>query len=275
MEDLAKQRIVIAGAGSAGIGVARVLVQAMIEKGCDSVTAKNCVYIVDNNGLLDTRKSSEMSPEQRFFARDIDGGMPLNDVVKKYRPTILLGMTGVGGLFTEEIVKEMAKHCERPAIFPLSNPTIKAECTAVQAFHWTEGRCIFASGSPFDPVTIDTDKVYYPTQCNNMYIFPGLGLGATLCKAKRVTDNMLYVAAEALANFVTDEELEQGKIFPPLSKIRDVSRKVAVAVIEQAMKEGQAASLNDVRPEDLETYVHNKMYYPEYVPLVEKRVLTI
>jgi malate dehydrogenase (oxaloacetate-decarboxylating)(NADP+) len=274
VNDLGNQRIVIAGAGSAGIGVAQVLMQAMMEQGRTAEEAKDCFYVVDATGLLGVEQNDSLSQEQKKFTREVDGGMPLDEVVKKYKPTMLLGMTGVGGLFKEDIVREMAAHCERPILFPLSNPTIKAECTAEQAFEWTNGKCIFASGSPFDPVTIG-DKTFYPTQCNNMYIFPGLGLGATICGAKRVTDKMLYVAAEALANFVSDEELEVGKVFPPLASIRDVSRTVAVAVIEQAMKEGQAAKLAGKNIEDLDSYVHSKMYDPVYVPLVEKREITI
>jgi malate dehydrogenase (oxaloacetate-decarboxylating)(NADP+) len=137
-----------------------------------------------------------LNPEQHVFAREEDNGISLLDVIKKYKPTMLLGVTTVGGLFTEELVREMARHVDRPIIFPLSNPTTKAECTAEQAFEWTDGRCIFASGSPFDPVEMDDGRVFSTSQCNNMYIFPGLGLGATLCGAKTVTDRMLYVAAK-------------------------------------------------------------------------------
>ena len=274
VHDLGKQRIVIAGAGSAGIGVAQVLMQAMIEQGRTPEEAKDCFFVVDATGLLGVENNDNLSHEQREFTRTEDGGMPLDEVVKKYKPTMLLGMTGVGGLFKEEIIREMAANCERPVLFPLSNPTIKAECTAEQAFEWTNGKCIFASGSPFDPVSID-GKTFHPTQCNNMYIFPGLGLGATLCGAERVSDKMLYVAAEALANFVTDEDLVAGKVFPPLSQIRDVSRRVAVAVIQQAMEEGQASKLNGKDIDDLEAFVERKMYDPVYVPLVEKKEVTI
>jgi malate dehydrogenase (oxaloacetate-decarboxylating)(NADP+) len=274
VNDLGKQRIVIAGAGSAGIGVAQVLMQAMIEQGRTPEEAKDCFFVVDASGLLGVEDDDKLSPEQRDFTRSEDGGMPLHEVVKKYKPTMLLGMTGVGGLFKEEIIRDMAANCERPVIFPLSNPTIKAECTAEQAFEWTDGKCIFASGSPFDPVEID-DKTFYPTQCNNMYIFPGLGLGATLAGAKRVSDKMLYVAAESLANFVTDEDLKVGKVFPPLSSIRDVSRNVAVEVIKQAMEEGQARRLVGKEIPDLEAYVQRKMYDPVYVPIVEKREVSI
>lgn len=273
--DLGNQKIVIAGAGSAGIGVAQVLMQAMIEQGRTPEEAKDCFFIVDAGGLLGKEQSASLSSEQEVFAREVDGGMPLDEVVKKYKATMLLGMTGVGGLFKENMIRNMAKNCERPVIFPLSNPTIKAECTADQAFEWTDGKCIFASGSPFDPVTMGEEKVFYPTQCNNMYIFPGLGLGASLAGAKTVSDKMLYVAAEALANFVTDDELEEGKVFPALNKIRDVSRSVAVAVIDQAIAEGQATKIDSSKIDDLEAFVNKKMYDPVYVPLVEKREVTI
>jgi malate dehydrogenase (oxaloacetate-decarboxylating)(NADP+) len=151
--------------------------------------------------LLGKERLSSLNPEQQEFVRDEDDKLSLLNVVKKYQPTILLGVTAVGGLFTEELVREMAKHVDRPIIFPLSNPTTKAECTAEQAFEWTDGNCVYASGSPFDPVEMDDGRVFSPSQCNNMYIFPGLGLGATLCGAKRVTDRMLYVAAKGTLVF--------------------------------------------------------------------------
>ena len=169
----------------------------------------------------------------------------------------------------------MAKHCERPIIFPLSNPTSKAECSAEQAFEWTDGHCIFASGSPFDPVILADGRTFHPTQCNNMFIFPGLGLGVTLCGAKTVTDRMLYVAAEALANYLTEDELALGKVFPSLNTIRDVSKKVAVAVIEEAVRTGQASRLSEKALADLDGYVAQKMYDPHYVPLIEKRSITV
>jgi len=213
----------------------------------------------------------DLSPEQRVFARDVDGGSSLVDIVKKYKPTVLLGVTAVGGIFTEELIREMAGHCDRPIIFPLSNPTTKAECTAEQAYEWTDGRCIFASGSPFDEVTLDDGRTFQPSQCNNMYVFPGLGLGATLCGAKKVTDRMLYIAAEALANFTSDDDVNRGRVFPPIPSIREASHSIACAVIEEARRDGSARKMSDVE-EDLRTYVARKMYYPEYVPLVSREM---
>jgi len=275
VDALGDQRIVIAGAGSAGIGVAQVLMEAMKEQGRTEEEAKNTFFVVDQDGLLGKERANELSAEQKLFVRDTDGGLSLLDVIKKHKPTILLGMTAVGGLFTEEIVSEMSSNCERPIIFPLSNPTTKAECTAEQAFEWSGGRCIFASGSPFDSVKMDDGRVFYPTQCNNMYVFPGLGLGATVCGATTISDRMLYIAAEALANYVTEEELACGKVFPHISKIRDVSHRIAVAVIKEAIREGQAPNLTAKDIEDLDSFVSKKMYDPVYVPLVEKRQVTI
>lgn len=272
---LGDQRILIAGAGSAGVGVAQVLLQAMIEHGRTEDEAKKCFFIADEKGLLGTDRLSELSPEQAMFARDTDGGLSLSEIVNKHKPTMILGMTAVGGLFNEQLIRDMAKHCERPIIFPLSNPTSKAECSAEQAYEWTDGQCIFASGSPFDPVQMKDGRIFYPTQCNNMFVFPGIGLGVTLCGAKTVSDRMLYVAAEALANFVTEDELAEGKVFPNLATIRNVSKKVAIAVIEEAIRTDQASKLTEKDLADLDGFVSRKMYDPVYVPLVEKRAIEV
>lgn len=195
--------------------------------------------------------------------------------MKKYKPTIIIGVTAVGGIFTEDLLREMSSNCERPIVFPLSNPTTKAECTAEQAYEWTDGSCIFASGSPFDSVELDDGRIFYPSQCNNMHIFPGLGLGVTICGAKKVTNRMLYIAAEALANFVPEEDVQQGKVFPPLSRIREVSHRIAVAVVQEAIDDDLATRVPLEEQKDLDKFVALKMYYPEYVPLVEKREVTI
>jgi malic enzyme len=170
VKSLGDQRIVIAGAGSAGIGIGQVLYQAMLEQGCSPEKARNAFYVCDNHGLLGTERIDSLTPEQAEFARSEEeqvNGLSLLEVIQKVKPDIFLGVTAVGGLFTEELVREMASHVERPIIFPLSNPTTKAECTAEQAFEWTDGRCIFASGSPFDAVSMDDGRTFYPSQCNN------------------------------------------------------------------------------------------------------------
>ena len=272
---LGDQRILIAGAGSAGIGVAQVLYQAMLEHGRTPEEAKKCFFVADQNGLLSHKTHKDLTAEQSNFARDEDGGLTLKEIVNKYKPTMILGMTAVGQLWKEDLIRDMAKHCDRPIIFPLSNPTSKAECTAEQAVKWTDGRCIFASGSPFDPVKMDNGKTFYPTQCNNMFIFPGIGLGLTLCGAKTCPDRMLYVAAEALANYLSEEELALGKVFPHISTIRDVSKKVAVSVIKEAIRTGNCTKMSEKDLSDLDAFVQSKMYDPIYVPIIEKRTITI
>jgi malate dehydrogenase (oxaloacetate-decarboxylating)(NADP+) len=217
----------------------------------------------------------ELSKEQAMFARSEGGGMNLQSIMETYKPTILLGLTAVGGLFTEDLITTMAKNCDRPILFPLSNPTTKAECTADQAYEWTEGRCIFASGSPFDPVEMPDGSFRTVSQCNNMFVFPGLGLGAALCGAKMVTDRMLYESARALAEFLSREDLASGQVFPPVSQIREVSHKVAMAVIREADRTGLQTKLSQKELDNLDEFVRSKMYDPVYVPLVEKRTVTI
>mmetsp|Transcript_26003 Transcript_26003/g.55696 ORF Transcript_26003/g.55696 Transcript_26003/m.55696 type:complete len:640 (-) Transcript_26003:1467-3386(-) len=272
---LGDQRIAIAGAGSAGIGIAQVLYEAMLEQGYSEEAAKDAFFIVDQNGLLGKDRMDELNAEQQQFARDEDNELPLIDVVKKFKPTILLGVTAFGGLFTEDLIREMATHVDKPIIFPLSNPTIKSECTAAQAYEWTNGNLVFASGSPFDPVDIGDGKKYTVSQCNNMYIFPGLGLGASLCGAKKVTDRMLYLGAKALAECLTPEDAANGQVFPHISNIRMVSRKVAVAVIEEAIATGIATKISADDRKDINAFVAKRMYFPEYVPLIEKRTISI
>ncbi|GMI31130.1 hypothetical protein TrRE_jg11435 [Triparma retinervis] len=268
VDSLGDQRIMIAGAGSAGIGVAQVLRQAMVEQGVEEGKAKDCFFIADEHGLL-TEDREDLNDEQRAFARKEGRGMSLQDIAEEHSPTILLGLTAFGGLFKEELIRTMASKTSRPIIFPLSNPTTAAECTASQAYSWTDGRCVFASGSPFDPVT-HSGRTYTPTQCNNMFVFPGIGLGATVCGAKSVTDRMLYVSARALAEYLTEEELEEGKVFPQVEEIRNVSHKVACAVIREAWDTGNQSKLGEKEMGDLENFVWSKMYDPQYVPIVEK-----
>jgi len=249
--------------------------QAMIEHGVSQDKAKESFFIADEHGLIGKERLSKLSRQQAFFARDIDGGLSLQGIVEKYKPTILLGLTTVGGLFREKLIRAMAINCERPIIFPLSNPTIKAECTAEQAYEWTDGKCIFASGSPFDPVELSDGRIFTSSQCNNMYVFPGLGLGVTQCGAKVVSDKMLYIAAEALAKSVTDEEFASGRVFPHINRIRDVSHDIAVAIVKQAAQEGQVSKMSDKDLANVDHYINEKMYNPIYAPLIERREVTI
>lgn len=190
-------------------------------------------------------------------------------MIKQVKPTMLMGLSAAAGAFTQEAVEEMAKHAEHPIVFPLSNPTSVAECTAEQAYEWTKGKCVFASGSPFDPVVYNGSQ-YNISQCNNMFIFPGVGLASSVIQATRVTDGMLYSAAKALSLCMTPEEIANGQVFPSVENIRDVSLKVATAVAQTALDEDVAGFRPKIRRgATLEDFVASKMYYPTYHALVE------
>ncbi len=175
-----------------------------------------------------------------------------------------------GGLFTEEMVSSMLAYCERPIVMPMSNPTSKHECTPAQAYAWTKGKAVVATGSPFDAVTID-GKTLVPSQCNNMYVFPGIGLAASVAGVKEITDKMLYVAAVACAESMTPEEKAEGRTFPKIARIRDVSHAVACAVISQALKDGLTTSFKrlEMDEKEISDLVRRKMYTPTYSPLVD------
>lgn len=277
---LSRQKVVICGAGSAGIGCAKALCEASArDSGKSLEEAARNFYVLDARGLIssfgDDSTPDDFTEEQKFFSRrdDLARGTSLVDVIKAVKPSVLLGLTTVPGLFTKEIVQTLASACgdRAPVIMPLSNPTSNAECTAAQAYEWTNGNVVFASGSPFEPVEFD-GKTMVPSQANNMFIFPGVGLGATLAKAKCVTDGMLHAAALACARSVTDEEMARGQVFPSVARIRDVSRAVAVAVIEAAIDENKNREPTELLKSmdgDLDAFVASKMYYPYYVPLYQ------
>jgi malate dehydrogenase (oxaloacetate-decarboxylating)(NADP+) len=275
-----EQRVVCVGAGSAGIGVCQLIVDAMVNMGMDEKDAMNRVYICSSKGLIgqaggphgDPNHGRGIQEDRKPWVRsDLPDGLPLEDLVKQVQPTVLLGLSTVPGIFTEEILREMASYCERPIIKPMSNPTSKSECTADEAFKFTDGRAIFASGSPFPPVTVN-GQTFTPSQCNNMYIFPGIGLGASICGAKRITDMMMIKASIACAQSTTDEEKAAGMTLPSIRRIREVSCEVAMAVIREAVATGE--NRKPVPSESLETlrsYVARKMYDPTYAPLVDPR----
>eukprot|EP01027_Heterolobosea_sp_BB2_P014898 GEZU01021367.1.p1 GENE.GEZU01021367.1~~GEZU01021367.1.p1 ORF type:complete len:526 (+),score=230.69 GEZU01021367.1:92-1669(+) len=264
---LKDHRLVFLGAGSAGIGVADQIVAWMVEEGLTLEEARSAFYFVDSKGLV-TANRAKLEPHKVNFARkDITENLTtLLDVVKYVKPTGLIGLSSMGGAFTEEIIREVSKHAQRPIIFPLSNPTSQSECTAEQAYTFSEGRCVMASGSPFAPVEYN-GKIYTPGQGNNMYIFPGLGLGAVICKATKVSDKMILAAAKALANYTTKEEMDAGLIYPKLSKIRDISVHIASAVCATAVSEGLARLEELPADGKWEDIVRDYMYEPKYLPL--------
>jgi len=206
-----------------------------------------------------------MDENQATFCRpDLSSGMDLEAAIDEFKPTILIGVTACPGIFTESMIRKMYSHCPQPLIFPLSNPTSRAECTAEQAFTWTEGNCIFASGSPFSPVEID-DKIFYPNQMNNMYCFPGIGLGAISCLPRVINNDILQNVAEHLSRQVSDEDLAQGKIFPRVSDIYNVSQSTAWAVVQAARKSTVDRKPNlPFNKSDFEKYLYQKTWEPAY-----------
>ena len=211
----------------------------MVNEGMTEEEARERFYVVDKDGLLGSERD-EMSTDQRPFARkDLSDGMSLIDVVRESKATILLGLSGAAGTFTEEVVKQMASQNSHPIIFPLSNPTSKAECSFEQCMKWTNGKALFASGSPFDQIEID-GRTFIPSQGNNMLIFPGVGLAAVVFKLEKITDSMFYRAARTLAEYVPEHQLSRGMIYPQIPDIRNVSMKIATAVAREAYDLGLA-----------------------------------
>ena len=256
---LADQRLLFLGAGEAGIGTADAFVAALVEEGVPVEKAREQCCFFDTQGLLTSRRANIAHHKQRF-ARDLEPVESFLEAVKTLKPTAILGLSGQPGSFSQEIIEAMGEINERPIIFALSNPTSKAECTAEQAYRWTKGRAIFASGSPFDAVKIG-NKTHVPGQGNNVYIFPGVGLGAIVSRSRRVTDEMFLAASHSLARQVSEYDLETGCIYPSLSRIREVSAKIAFEVAKIAFKNG-LAGIDE--PEDLMAAIRAHMYKPVY-----------
>jgi len=264
-QHLSDQRIVFCGAGSAAVGIADMICAGIAdEHSMTTEEARKLVWMVDSRGLVCTTRESGLEEHKIPYARDEAPAAELLEVVKRVKPTILIGASGHAHTFTEDVVKTMHKHCEQPIIFALSNPTSKAECTAEEAYGWTNGAAIFASGSPFNAVRLN-GKILIPGQGNNMFIFPGVGLGAVVCGATKVTDEMFFTAAKTLAHMVTDEELSAGTIYPNLGKIRQISLAIAAAVCRLAWDEGLAQY---PEPDDIRQYVRDCMYHPDYRPYI-------
>lgn len=256
---LKDQRFLFLGAGEAGLGTGELLVSAMIDEGLSPEEARRCCWYVDSKGLV-VKSRTDLSGHKQLYAHDHPSVVDFHEAVQILRPQAIIGVSGQPKRFTPEILATMAQINERPIVFSLSNPTSKSECTAEEAYTWTEGRAIFASGSPFAPVVVHGRKLY-PSQGNNVYIFPGVGMGVMASGAVRVTDEMFLAAARVVANEVSESDLQYGRIYPPLPRIREVSLTVAVAVAELAYKEGLAAR---PRPDDLQAYIRSLMFEPVY-----------
>ena len=268
---MTQQRIALLGAGSAGCGIASLLLQAMIDDGRDPAEARRAFYAVDRDGLL-VRGMNGLTETQGRLAQPRDvvagwtlrspGRIDLEDVMVNARPTTLIGVSGQAGVFTEPIVRAMAAGVARPVIFPLSNPTSRCEATPQDLMNWSDGRAIVGSGSPFEPVEIDGRKLPVD-QTNNAYIFPGLGLGLIASRARRVTDRMLMAAARALADLSPARRDKQASLLPPVEDLRAVAVAVATAVSRQAQADGVADPCGD---DELAERIRGQIWTPVYRP---------
>ena len=260
---LEDQKLLFLGAGEAGIGIADVFVAALRKEGMSEDEARKRCWFVDSRGLLCEGRDN-IAEHKAPYAHKHEYIDNLLDTVKTLKPTVLLGLSGQPQTFTKEVVEAMSEINERPVIFALSNPTSMAECTAEQAYTWSGGRAVFASGSPFDPVKFG-NQTFVPGQGNNAYIFPGVGLGIIVSQSHVVTDEMFLAAAFSLAGQVKDSDLERGRVYPPLADIRLVSAKIAAEVAKMAYESGFTSR---EQPEDILADVKNYMYrpvYPHYV----------
>ncbi|KAF4968619.1 hypothetical protein FZEAL_10360 [Fusarium zealandicum] len=280
---LEEQRLVFMGAGSAGVGVAKQLVEYYTRRGLSEDAAREKFWLVDTKGLVTKDRGDRLAEHKKYFARTDNNGQQyrtLEDVIEYVKPSALVGLTATFGVFTETTVRALKDSVlegglgRRPILFPLSNPLTKAECTFEQAIEWTEGTVLFASGSPFDPVKAKFgDEVhpttYYPNQGNNVYVFPGIGLGAILAKASRVTDDMIYTSAAALSGTLNADEVHRGLIYPRIERVRDASVIVAREVMKAARRDGvselpdaQWAEWEEWGDVALTTYIKKQIYDP-------------
>jgi malate dehydrogenase (oxaloacetate-decarboxylating)(NADP+) len=256
---LKDHKFLLLGAGEAGIGMGNLIVSALVDEGLPEEEAcKRCWY-VDSKGLV-VKSRTDLTKHKRRFAHDHPPVATFLEAVNALHPTAIIGVSGQAKKFTREVLEAMAECNEHPIVFSLSNPTSKCECTAEEAYTWTDGRAIFASGSPFAPVMVKGKRVV-PAQGNNVYIFPGVGLGVIASWARHVTDEMFLVAARTLAQEVSETDLKIGRVYPPLPRIREVSMAIAVAVADVAYQRGLATK---PRPEDLTGYIETLIYEPEY-----------
>ena len=256
---LKDQRILFLGAGEAGIGIGNMISSALVVDGLSEQEARKRCWFVDSKGLV-VKSRSDLAEYKLPYAHDYEYVGDFLSAVRSLRPTVIIGVSGQPNTFTQSVLKAMASYNKRPIVFAMSNPTSKAECTAEEAYTWTDGHAIFASGSPFAPVTFKGKK-YVPGQANNAYAFPGIGLGVIACEAISVTDEMFSVAAKALADAASEADLELGRIYPSLTRIKEVSAAIATAVAEVAYNQGLAGK---PKPDDISAYIKSQMYEPEY-----------
>jgi len=256
---LSEQRLLFLGAGEAGIGTADTFVAALAEEGISAEEARKQCWFVDTQGLL-VADREKIAVQKQPYARERPHIDTFLEAIQTLKPTAIVGLSGQPGSFSKEIVEAVSAVNKRPIIFALSNPTSKAECTAEQAYRWSKGKAIFASGSPFDAVKFG-NKTHVPGQGNNVYIFPGVGLGAIVSRSRRVTDEMFLAASHSLASQVSDTDLARGSVYPSLSRIREVSALIAYEVAKIAWSQGLAER---EEPEDIMAEIREHMFQPIY-----------
>ncbi|XP_031820440.1 LOW QUALITY PROTEIN: NADP-dependent malic enzyme [Sarcophilus harrisii] len=259
--NLSDHTILFQGAGEAALGIANLIIMAMEKEGLSKENAIEKIWLVDSKGLI-VKGRAFLTREKEKFVHEHDEMNNLEEIVREIKPTVLIGVAAIGGAFTEQILKDMASFNERPIIFALSNPTSKAECSAEQCYRMTEGRGIFASGSPFDPVTLPDGRTFYPGQGNNSYVFPGVALGVIACGLKHITDKIFLTTAEVIAQEVSNKHLEEGRLYPPLNTIQEVSLKIAVKIVEVSYHDKSATVYPE--PQDKEAFVRSKVYSTDY-----------
>ncbi|XP_065157603.1 NADP-dependent malic enzyme isoform X2 [Atheta coriaria] len=259
---LADHKFLFLGAGEAAIGIASLTVKAMQKEGLSVQEARERIWMFDIDGLLAKgRPEGNLGGHKAPFVKDHEASKDLRAVVEELKPTALIGASAAGGAFTPEILKIMADNNERPIVFALSNPTSKAECTAQAAYDNTDGRVVFASGSPFGKVTVN-GKDYYPGQGNNAYVFPGIALGVIATRIHHIRDELFLVASQTIADNVSEDDLKKGSLYPPLSSIRECSVQIACRIAQYAYEQGIATVYPE--PEDKRKYIEDQLYNHNY-----------
>lgn len=256
--DFKDLKIMFLGAGSAATGIADLMVAAFENEGLSNEEARKHLWFVDINGLV-INSRNDLMHHNIPYAHDHEQ-LGFVEAIKSVKPHILIGATGAPGTFTQEVIEEMSAINERPVIFALSNPTSRAECTAIQAYNWSNGKAVFASGSPFDKVTYQ-GKGFKPGQGNNAYVFPGIGLGAIACQATNIPDELFLTAASRLSELVEDDDIQMGSLYPRLTEIQKISLAIAIDVAEKAYELGIA---REERPDDLESFIESFMFDHNY-----------
>jgi malic enzyme len=270
-QPLRDQRFLMVGTGAAGVGIGRLLRTALHAEGLTEAEARKRQVFTDSGGIvwegrpeIETHKREVTLNKEELAAIGLTVPPPdsLEQIIRSVRPTVLIGTTGQSGDFTPAAIRAMADHCERPLIFPLSNPTSKAECTPAEALQYSDGRALVATGSPFEPVVIDGHK-HVIGQCNNAFVFPGVGLGVLISEASRVTDSMFLAAARAFSNFTRSVDATDGALYPRLRELRAVSQLIALKVAQTAREEGCGRTLDD---DALKAAIDEFCWYPNYQP---------